>query len=119
MREHLRPGDHRPMDHSATATILKTFLGADAHTQMETSKFSLFTKGVPTPTQPHLATPVFRQGGLFVGSLTIPGPITRLTSERTKAIAQPLREAGLRLSRALGADLIRSRAFEAKTASTG
>jgi DNA-binding IclR family transcriptional regulator len=119
MREHIRPGDHRPMDHSATATVLKTFSGSDAHNNVDLSKFPLFTRGVTDPHTAALATPVFRQGGVFVGSLTISGPITRLTPERAKTITQPLREAGLRLSRALGVDLSRAPAFKGKTAAAG
>jgi len=119
MREHIRPGDHRPMDHSATATVLKTFSGPDAHAQLDISRFPLFTKGVTDPHTAALATPVFRQGGVFVGALTISGPITRLTSDRAKLITQPLREAGLRLSRALGADLSRPAVSKTKTAAAG
>jgi DNA-binding IclR family transcriptional regulator len=48
---------------------------------------------------------VFREGMLLAGSLTISGPITRLTPERAKEIMQPLREAGIRLSRGLGGDV--------------
>ena len=46
MREHIRPGDRRPMDQSATAQVLKTFARRMEMPTMTSSKFPLFTRGV-------------------------------------------------------------------------
>lgn len=105
MREHIRPGDRRPMDQSATAQVLKIFAAPNGNADHDLSKFPLFTRGVTDLHTAALAMPVFREGMLLAGSLTISGPITRLTPERAKGIMQPLREAGIRLSRGLGGDV--------------
>lgn len=120
MREHLRPGDRRPMDQSATAQVLKTFSSSSSNgnANHDLGKYPLFTRGITDPHTAALAMPVFREGGLLAGSLTISGPITRLTPERAKGIMQPLREAGVRLSRGLGADVRAFAVRNSKTAAT-
>ena len=45
MREHLRPGDRRPMDQSATAQVLKTFSSSNGNTNHDLGKYSAVHAG--------------------------------------------------------------------------
>jgi DNA-binding IclR family transcriptional regulator len=117
MREHIRPGDHRPMDQAAPAMVLKAF--AEGGASSDLGRFPLFSKGATDLHTASLAMPVFRQNGVLAGALTISGPVTRLTPERAKTIMQPLREAGLRLSKGLGADMRNSLPRNGKVATAG
>jgi DNA-binding IclR family transcriptional regulator len=119
MREHVRPGDRRPMDRSATAQVLKAFSSSSGNASPDLGNYPLFTRGITDLHTAALAMPVFREGGRLAGSLTISGPITRLTPERAKGIVQPLREAGIRLSRGLGADVRTFAARNGKSAAVG
>ena len=69
MREHIRPGDRRPMDQSATAQVLKIFAAPNGNADHDLSKFPLFTRGVTDLHTAALAMPVFREGMILAGSL--------------------------------------------------
>jgi hypothetical protein len=49
-----------------------------------------------------LAVPIFGNGNALLGALSLSGPISRISTERAKAMAEPLRRAGKALSEELG-----------------
>lgn len=101
LRMHVRPGDLRPMDKSSIAQVLSL---SEIATRDGLSHVNLpiFSSGV---TDPHVASasmPVFGPHRQLVGALALSGPVSRLTQEWLEAVRQPLKEAGERLTRALG-----------------
>jgi DNA-binding IclR family transcriptional regulator len=102
LRDHVRPGDLRPMDKSAAARVLRAFDGRPYPGADAILEYPIFSQGATDPHVAALAMPVFGLNGALVGALAITGPITRLTAERAKAFREPVREAGRRLTRVLG-----------------
>lgn len=101
LRMHVRPGDLRPMDKSSIAQALSLSEIA-ARDGLAHVNLPLFSSGV---TDPHVASasmPVFGPHRQLVGALALSGPASRLTPEWFDAIRVPLREAGERLTLALG-----------------
>lgn len=101
LRMHVRPGDLRPMDKSSIAQVLSLSEITERDRQGHID-LPLFSSGV---TDPHVASasmPVFGPHRQLVGALAISGPASRLTQDWLDTVRQPLKEAGERLTLALG-----------------
>lgn len=104
IRMHVQPGDTRPMDKAAIAEALRRY-EAGLQTATLDEDLPLYTAGVTDPHTASLAMPVFGMGGKLVGALAVSGPVTRLTAEFAASKREPMRRAGLILSRSCGANL--------------
>jgi DNA-binding IclR family transcriptional regulator len=100
LRVHVRQGDSLPLDNSAIARVLKQF-GPQGVPGQE-STIPIYSAGATDPHLAGLAVPVFGPGEQFRGSLSITGPLTRLTKQAADAAAGLLVATAVELSLALG-----------------
>lgn len=100
LRLHVRQGDMRPMDDSATAQVLRIFGGATQPAR--TAALPLYTSGATDPHIASMATPVFGPGENFAGALSLTGPVTRFNREAADKAAQTVQGIAAELTRALG-----------------
>lgn len=101
LRMHVRPGDLRPMDKSSIAQVLSLSEIA-ARGGLSHVKLPIFSSGVTDPHVASVAMPVFGPHRRLVGALALSGPSSRLTKDRLDGISDALRDAGERLTQALG-----------------
>ncbi|WP_307138042.1 IclR family transcriptional regulator [Pseudoroseomonas cervicalis] len=101
LRLHVRQGDMRPMDESATAQVLHTFENP-ATARAAGLALPIYTSGATDPHIASMATPVFGPGESFAGALSITGPVTRFNREAAERAAGTLLQVAAELTRALG-----------------
>ena len=101
LRLHVRPGDMRPMDDSATAQVLRLFENP-ALPKAARTPLPIYTRAQTDPHIASMATPVFGPGESFAGALTLSGPLTRLDQAAADRFARTLLAVAADLTRALG-----------------
>jgi DNA-binding IclR family transcriptional regulator len=101
LRLHVRQGDMRPMDDSATAQVLRIF---ENPTQPRAAKTPLpiYTSGATDPHIASMAAPVFGPGESFAGALSLTGPVTRFNREAADKAARTVLSVAADLTRSLG-----------------
>ncbi|ONG57042.1 transcriptional regulator [Pseudoroseomonas deserti] len=105
LRLHVRAGDLLPMDTSAIAQVLRLFSSVELAGEAEATRFPLYTSGAHDPHAAGMAAPVFGAEDVFVGALTLSGPVTRFTREAAAVAGPVLLEMARGLSRGLGSRL--------------
>jgi DNA-binding IclR family transcriptional regulator len=105
LRLHVRQGDMRPMDDSATAQVIRMFEDP-AQAQSATIALPLYTSGATDPHIASMAAPVFGPGTSFAGALSVTGPITRFNREAAEKSASTVLGIAADLTRALGGTLL-------------
>jgi len=101
LRLHVRQGDLRPMDDSATAQVLRLFEDV-AHRGETGVSLPLYTSGATDPHIASMAVPVFGPGESFAGALSLTGPVTRFDREAANRAARTVLTVAADLTRALG-----------------
>jgi DNA-binding IclR family transcriptional regulator len=99
LREHLLPGESRPIDATATGQVFKRMEGK---TQPFKSLPPSYSEGVYDPFTASSAVPLITASGAFLGVLTISGPSVRFTLAKRKAAGEHLIEVAGKLGSQLG-----------------
>lgn len=101
LRLDVHPGMERPMDHAATAQILRDFEHWPDE-QPDVKRLPIYTAGATTPHVASMSVPVIGHGNRLVGALSLAGPASRLTEEHAQTLSGVLLKAGSNLCRSLG-----------------
>jgi DNA-binding IclR family transcriptional regulator len=101
LRVDVQPGEHRPLDQSAAAQVLKAFekVSAGASVPLTLPTYSV------AASDPHIASmavPVIGVAPAVIGVIGIHGPTARLTLDRARELSAALVNAGSRLTKTLG-----------------
>ncbi len=103
IRDHVAEGSVLPLDRGAAGHVLTRFNDSAGPASTLLVELPVMSFGERDPEVAALAVPVFGEGNLLAGALTISGPISRLTPQRADEISPILRREGLVLSKKLGA----------------
>ncbi len=105
IRDHVREGDHLPLDRGAAGRVLLALGGAKG------AAFALVRRdliaasfGERNPETAAVACPVFRVGQELVGALSLSGPLYRFRPAAVKRMSLALMRAAADLTAALGGD---------------
>lgn len=105
IRDHVREGDHLPLDRGAAGRVLLAFGGAmgapfaAARRDLIAASF-----GERNPETAAVACPVFRMEQELVGVLSLSGPLYRFRPEAVRRMSAALLRAAAALTSALGGD---------------
>jgi DNA-binding IclR family transcriptional regulator len=99
LREHILPGDARPVDDTSTGRVFKAM---EFRPVTKASRMLIETVGVHDSLTASCAAPLITGDGLFLGVLTVSGPTARFGAARRKAAGRKLVEVAQRLGAELG-----------------
>lgn len=105
LRLHVRQGDMRPMDDSATAQVLRIFEVPSSPRATKTP-LPIHSSGTTDPHIASIAAPVFGPGENFAGALSLTGPVTRFDRQAADKAARTLLTVAADLTRAFGGVLL-------------
>jgi DNA-binding IclR family transcriptional regulator len=105
IREHVREGDHLPLDRGAAGRVLLAFSGAEGPVYARIRRrYVTATYGERDRETAAVAAPVFGIGQELLGALSVSGPVYRFPPRTTARLAALVREAAADLTAALGGD---------------
>lgn len=105
VREHVREGDHLPLDRGAAGRVLLAFGGKEgAVYDRIRRRYVAATFGERDRETAAVAAPVFRVGQELAGALSISGPIHRFSPRTAARLARVVLQAAGDLTAALGGD---------------
>lgn len=105
IRDHVREGDHLPLDRGAAGRVLLAFGGTRGALYARVREdYIATTYGERDPQTAAVACPVFRVGQELVGVLSLSGPLYRFRPAGAKRMAAALMRAAADLTAALGGD---------------
>jgi DNA-binding IclR family transcriptional regulator len=120
VREHVREGDHLPLEQGAAGRVLLAFSGkpGDVYARIR-RQYVATAYGERDRETMAVAAPVFQTGQALVGALSVSGPACRFRTRAAARVAALVREAAADLTASLGGDrlpLDRRRERRARTA---
>lgn len=117
IRDHVREGDHLPLDRGAAGRVLLAFGGARGAAFAAVRRDLVAASfGERNPETAAIACPVFGVGQELVGALSLSGPLYRFRPEAVRRMSAALLRAAAGLTAALGGD---REPFGKRTASRG
>ncbi|MCG7359777.1 IclR family transcriptional regulator [Roseomonas sp. ACRSG] len=105
LRLHVRQGDMRPMDDSATAQVLRIFENPSSPKAAKTP-LPIYSSGATDPHIASMSVPVFGPGENFAGALSLTGPVTRFNRDAADKATKTLLNVAADLTRSLGGVLL-------------
>jgi len=117
IRDHVREGDHLPLDRGAAGRVLLAFSGEPGEVYARIRRrYVAATFGERDGETAAVAVPVFRIGQELVGALSVSGPIYRFRGRTAERIATLVLAAAAELTADLGGD---RRPFDERIARRG
>ncbi|MDQ7842741.1 MAG: IclR family transcriptional regulator [Armatimonadota bacterium] len=105
IRDHVREGDHLPLDRGAAGRVLLAFSGEPGEVYARIRRrYVAATFGERDRETAAVAAPVFRLGQELVGALSVSGPIYRFRGRAAERIAALVLAAAAELTADLGGD---------------
>jgi DNA-binding IclR family transcriptional regulator len=105
IREHVREGDHLPLDRGAAGRVLLAFSGEPGEVYARVRRrYVTATFGERDRETAAVAAPVFRSGQELAGALSVSGPVYRFSSRIAARLATLVLDAAADLTEALGGD---------------
>jgi DNA-binding IclR family transcriptional regulator len=105
VREHVREGDHLPLDKGAAGRVLLAFSGEEGEAYARIRRrYVTATFGERDRETAAVAAPVFRSGQELAGALSVSGPVYRFSPRVTARLAAMVLDAAAGLTVALGGD---------------
>lgn len=105
IHEHVREGDHLPLERGAAGRVLLAFSGkpGDVYARIR-RRYVAATLGERDRETAAVAAPVFRTGQELAGALSVSGPVYRFRARTAARIAALVLEAAAELTASLGGD---------------
>lgn len=105
IREHVREGDHLPLERGAAGRVLLAFSGTpgDVYTRIRRC-YVATTFGERDPETAAVAAPVFQTGQELIGALSVSGPVYRFRPRTAARIATLVLGAAAEVTASLGGD---------------
>jgi len=111
LRDHIQPGDMAPLGVGATGKVLIAFgEGGDGRLSAIRKQLFAVSSGEKEPGMVGVSCPVFDHEGRIAGAVSISGPGSRLTTERTEFCIDTVLDAARRITVSFGGS---AAAFEA------
>lgn len=104
IRDHIQPGDIRPLGKGAAGRVLLAFTSDDSEHELARRQLLARSFGEVETDMAGVATPIFGPAGECRGSLSLSGPVSRFTDEAVKNIESALLRASIDLTRCFGGD---------------
>lgn len=105
IRDHVREGDHLPLERGAAGRVLLAFGGARGAVYARIRReYLAATFGERDPETAAVACPVFRLRQELVGALSISGPVHRFNASAVERMSKILMRAAADLTESLGGD---------------
>jgi DNA-binding IclR family transcriptional regulator len=105
VREHVREGDHLPLDKGAAGRVLLAFSGEEGEVYDRVRRrYVTATFGERDRETAAVAAPVFRSGQELTGALSVSGPVYRFSPRIAARLATVVLSAAADLTVALGGD---------------
>jgi DNA-binding IclR family transcriptional regulator len=103
LRDHIQPGDMAPLGVGATGKVLIAFSeGRDARFSTIRKQLYAVSSGEKEPGMVGVSCPVFNHEGRIAGAVSISGPGSRLTTERTEYCIDAVLGAARRMTVSFG-----------------
>jgi DNA-binding IclR family transcriptional regulator len=103
LRDHIQPGDMAPLGVGATGKVLMAFSERrDARFSAIRKQLFAVTSGEKEPGMVGVSCPVFNHEGRMAGAVSISGPGSRLTTERTESCIDAVLDAARRMTVGFG-----------------
>lgn len=108
IRDHTQPGDIRPLGKGAAGKLILAFAQPDdpQHDALRRHPLS-YSYGEIEVDMAGIGVPVFGTTGELRGVLTLSGPCSRFTPEKSKLMEQVLWDSAIKLTRRVGGDIKR------------
>jgi DNA-binding IclR family transcriptional regulator len=105
IRDHVREGDHLPLERGAAGRVLLAFGGQPGEVYVRIRRrYVAITYGERDRETAAVAAPVFRTGQVLVGALSVSGPVYRFRAKTATRLAALVLEAAAELTGSLGGD---------------
>jgi DNA-binding IclR family transcriptional regulator len=105
IRDHVREGDHLPLDRGAAGRVLLAFSGSPGAVYARIRRrYAATTYGERDRETAAAAAPVFRTGQALMGALSVSGPVYRFRPKTAARITALVLEAAADLTTSLGGD---------------
>ncbi|MDR7420550.1 MAG: IclR family transcriptional regulator [Armatimonadota bacterium] len=105
VREHVREGDHLPLDRGAAGRVLLAFSGEEGEVYARVRRrYVTATFGERDRETAAVAAPVFRSGQELAGALSVSGPVYRFSPKVAARLETVVLSAAAELTAALGGD---------------
>ena len=105
IRDHVREGDHLPLERGAAGRVLLAFGGQPGEVYARIRRrYVAATYGERDRETAAVAAPVFKTGQVLVGALSVSGPVYRFRTKAAARLATLVLEAAAELTARLGGD---------------